>query len=45
MQVELLDRHRWKTRVEFANAIIEYLKAFHSTNPRALHSELGGMRR
>jgi putative transposase len=25
MQVELLDRHRWRTRVELANAIFEYL--------------------
>src|SRR5919108_2771171 len=24
MQVELLDRHRWKTRMELANAIFEY---------------------
>jgi putative transposase len=28
MQVELLDRHRWRTRVELANAIFEYLEVF-----------------
>jgi hypothetical protein len=28
MQVELLDRNRWKTRVELANAIFEYLEAW-----------------
>ena len=26
MQVELLDRKRWRTRVELASAIFEYLK-------------------
>jgi hypothetical protein len=26
MQVELLDRHRWRTRLELANAIFEYLE-------------------
>ncbi|GLY86078.1 hypothetical protein [Actinoallomurus iriomotensis] len=26
MQVELLDRHRWRTRVELANAIFKYLE-------------------
>jgi putative transposase len=26
MQVELLDRRRWRTRVELANAIFEYLE-------------------
>ena len=25
LQVELLDRRRWKTRVELANAIFEYI--------------------
>jgi hypothetical protein len=29
MQVELLDRQPWKTRVELANAIFEYLEIFH----------------
>ena len=39
MQVELLDRKRWKTRVELANAIFEYLKVFHNRQRR--HSSLG----
>ncbi len=39
MQVELLDRQRWKTRVELANAIFEYLEIFH--NRRRRHSALG----
>ena len=38
MQVELLDRRRWKTRVELANAIFEYIEAFH--NVRRRHSAL-----
>jgi hypothetical protein len=29
MQVELLDRHRWRTRLELANAIVAYLESFH----------------
>src|SRR2546430_10640631 len=39
MQVELLDRKRWSTRVELANAIFEYLEIFH--NRRRRHSSLG----
>jgi putative transposase len=39
MQVELLDRHRWKTRVELANAIFEDLEIFHNRQRR--HSSLG----
>ena len=39
MQVELLDRKRWKTRVELANAIFEYLEIFHNCQRR--HSALG----
>lgn len=38
MQVELLDRHRWLTRVELANAIFEYLGIFHNRQRR--HSAL-----
>ena len=38
MQVELLDRRRWRTRVELANAIFEYLEIFH--NRRRRHSAL-----
>ncbi len=36
MQVELLDTRRWKTRVELANAIFEYIEVFH--NRRRRHS-------
>ena len=39
MQVELLDRRRWKTRIELANAIFEYLGIWH--NRRRRHSALG----
>jgi putative transposase len=39
MQVELLDRHRWHTRVELANPIFEYLELFHNRTRR--HSSLG----
>jgi transposase InsO family protein len=38
LQVELLDRQRWNTRVELANAIFEYLEIFH--NRRRRHSAL-----
>ena len=30
MQVELLDRQRWRTLIELANAIFEYLEIFHN---------------
>ena len=39
MQVELLDRQRWDTRVELAKAIFEYLEIFHNRKRR--HSALG----
>lgn len=39
MQVELLDRKHWKTRVELANAMFEYLEIFY--NRRRRHSSLG----
>jgi hypothetical protein len=38
MQVELLDRQRWRTRVELATAIFEYLEIFHNRQRR--HSTL-----
>jgi transposase InsO family protein len=38
IQVELLDSRRWKTRVELANAIFEYIEIFH--NRRRRHSSL-----
>jgi len=39
MQVELLDRQRWRTRIELANAMFEYLEIFHNRQRR--HSALG----
>jgi putative transposase len=39
MQVELLDRKRWRTRVELATAMFEYLEIFHNRQRR--HSALG----
>ena len=39
MQVELLNRRRWRTRVELANAIFEHLEIFHNRQRR--HSSLG----
>ena len=39
MQVELLDRKKWNTRLELANAIFEYLEIWHNRNRR--HSQLG----
>ena len=38
MQVELLNRKRWKTRVELANAIHDYIEIWHNTRRR--HSAL-----
>ena len=38
-QVELLDRRHWRTRVELATAIFEYLEIFHNRQRR--HSALG----
>jgi hypothetical protein len=39
VQVELLDTRRWKSRVDLANAIFEYIEIFH--NRRRRHSSLG----
>jgi len=39
MQVELLDRQRWRTRIELANALFDYLELFHNRTRR--HSALG----
>lgn len=39
MQVELLNRRRWKTRIELATAIHDYIERFHNTRRR--HSSLG----
>ena len=38
MQVELLDRRRWKTRLQLTSAIFEYLEIFHNRQRR--HSAL-----
>ena len=45
MQVELLDRKRWRTRVELANAIFEYLEIFHNRRDHRLVGARGGRRR
>ncbi len=34
LQVELLDRRKWRTRIELANAIFEYLEVFHNRQRR-----------
>lgn len=39
MQTELLNRRRWRTRIELANAMFEYLEIFHNRQRR--HSALG----
>jgi len=39
LQTELLNRRRWRTRLELANAIFEYLEIFHNRKRR--HSALG----
>jgi transposase InsO family protein len=41
MQTELLDRQRWRTRLELATAIFEYIEGFHNRQRR--HSALGWM--
>jgi len=39
VQTELLNRRRWRTRIELANALFEYLEIFH--NRRRRHSAVG----
>lgn len=39
MQIELLNRKKWKTRIELANAIFEYIEVFYNRKRR--HSSLG----
>ena len=39
VQTELLNRRRWQTRIELANALFEYFEMFH--NRRLCHSALG----
>jgi putative transposase len=41
VQVELLDRKRWNTRIELATALFEHLEIFHNRQRR--HSSLGMM--
>jgi putative transposase len=38
MQVELLNRKRWRIRIELATAIHDYIETFHNTTRR--HSAL-----
>jgi transposase InsO family protein len=39
MQIELLNRKKWRTRVELANAMFDYIEIFHNRQRR--HSQLG----
>jgi len=39
MQIELLNRRKWRTRLELANAMFEYIEIFHNRQRR--HSQLG----
>ena len=39
MQVELLNRRKWKTRIEPASAIYDYIELWHNVKRR--HSALG----
>ncbi len=39
LQTELLNRKKWKTRIELSTALFEYLEIFHNRNRR--HSSLG----
>jgi putative transposase len=39
MQTEMLNRKKWRTRIELANAMFEYLEIFHNRQRR--HSALG----
>jgi putative transposase len=34
MQTELLDRKKWRTRIELSSAIFEYLEIFHNRQRR-----------
>lgn len=38
MQIELLDRKRWRTRLELTNAIFDYIEVFYNRQRR--HSSL-----
>jgi len=38
MQIELLNRKKWRTRIELANAMFDYIEIFHNRQRR--HSQL-----
>ena len=39
MQIELLNRKKWRTRLDLANAIFDYMEIFYNRQRR--HSQLG----
>lgn len=39
MQIELLNRQKWRTRLELANAIFDYIEVFYNRQRR--HSSIG----
>ncbi len=39
MQIELLNRKKWKSRIELANAIFEFIEVFYNRQPK--HSKIG----
>ena len=39
MQIELLNRKKWRTRLDLANAIFDYIEIFYNRQHR--HSQLG----
>jgi len=39
VQIELLNRKKWKTRIELANAIFEFIEVFYNRQRR--HSKIG----
>jgi transposase InsO family protein len=39
LQTELLNRQKWRTRIELSSALFEYLETFHNRTRR--HSSLG----
>jgi putative transposase len=41
LQLELLDRHHWRTREQLASAVFDYIEAFY--NPRRRHSSIGNL--
>ncbi|EYT47741.1 transposase [Kocuria sp. UCD-OTCP] len=41
MQIELLNRQKWKTRIKLANAIIKYIDVFHNRRHRHFALDYG----